>query len=70
MPSTMLVTQIEQYKNREKKIGFEVLIETALGMANVEAIAQASRRLEAVADYAAPEGRGSQEFQDNMLSPD
>ena len=53
----MLVTQIEQYKKREKKIGFEVLIETALGMANVEAIAQSSRRLEAmsfgVADYAA-----------------
>ena len=40
----MLVTQIEQYKKREKKIGFEVLIETALGMANVEAIAQASKR--------------------------
>ena len=32
----MLVTQIEQYKKREKKIGFELLIETALGMANVE----------------------------------
>jgi malyl-CoA/(S)-citramalyl-CoA lyase len=53
----MLVTQIEQYKKREKKIGFELLIETALGMANVEAIAQASKRVEAmsfgVADYAA-----------------
>src|SRR5579863_537999 len=53
----MLVTQIEQAKKREKKIGFEVLIETALGMANVEAIAQSSKRLEAmsfgVADYAA-----------------
>src|SRR6204780_5479286 len=53
----MLVTQIEQAKKREKKIGFEGLIETALGMANVEAIAQSSRRLEAmsfgVADYAA-----------------
>ena len=53
----MLVTQIEQYKKREKRIGFEVLIETALGMANVEAIAQSSKRLEAmsfgVADYAA-----------------
>jgi len=44
----MLVTQIEQYKKREKKIGFEVLIETALGMTNVETIAQASRRLEAM----------------------
>ncbi len=53
----MLVTQIESAKKRDKRIGFEVLIETALGMANVEAIAQSSRRLEAmsfgVADYAA-----------------
>ena len=53
----MLVTQIETAMRREKRIGFEVLIETALGMANVEAIAQSSRRLEAmsfgVADYAA-----------------
>lgn len=53
----MLVTQIEAAKKREKRIGFEILIETALGMANVEAIAQSSKRLEAmsfgVADYAA-----------------
>jgi len=53
----MLVTQIEAARKRTKRIGFEVLIETALGMANVEAIAQSSRRLEAmsfgVADYAA-----------------
>jgi len=53
----MLVTQIEQFKKYEKKIGLELLIETALGMANVEAIAQASPRVEAmsfgVADYAA-----------------
>jgi malyl-CoA/(S)-citramalyl-CoA lyase len=53
----MLVSQIEAAKKRTKRIGFEVLIETALGMANVEAIAQSSRRLEAmsfgVADYAA-----------------
>ena len=53
----MLVTQIEQAKKREKRLGFELLIETALGMANVEAIAQSSKRLEAmsfgVADYAA-----------------
>jgi malyl-CoA/(S)-citramalyl-CoA lyase len=53
----MLVSQIESAKKRDKRIGFEVLIETALGMANVEAIAQSSRRLEAmsfgVADYAA-----------------
>ncbi len=53
----MLVTQIENATGRTRRIGFEVLIETALGMANVEAIAQSSRRLEAmsfgVADYAA-----------------
>ena len=53
----MLVTQIEAAKKRTKRLGFEVLIETALGMANVEAIAQSSGRLEAmsfgVADYAA-----------------
>jgi len=48
----MLVTQIEQAQGRgkssNKHIGFEVLIETALGLANVEAIAQSSRRLEAL----------------------
>jgi malyl-CoA/(S)-citramalyl-CoA lyase len=53
----MMVTQIETARKRAKRIGFEVLIETALGMANVEAIAQSSKRLEAmsfgVADYAA-----------------
>ena len=53
----MLVTQIEAAMKRSKRLGFEVLIETALGMANVETIAQSSRRLEAmsfgVADYAA-----------------
>ena len=38
----MMVTQIEAAKKRSKRIGFEVLIETALGMANVEAIAQSS----------------------------
>lgn len=52
-----LVSQIEQAKGIEHRIGLEALIETALGMANVEAIAQSSRRLEAlhfgVADYAA-----------------
>lgn len=53
----MLVTQIEAAMGRRKRLGFELLIETALGMANVEAIAQSSRRIEAmsfgVADYAA-----------------
>jgi citrate lyase subunit beta/citryl-CoA lyase len=36
-----LVTQIEQAKGYESKVGIEALIETALGMANVEAIAAA-----------------------------
>ncbi len=53
----MLVTQIEEAKGRKKKIGFELIIETALGMQNVEAIAAASPRNESlhfgVADYAA-----------------
>lgn len=53
----MLVTQIELATRRTRRIGFDVLIETALGMANVEAIATSSKRLEAlsfgVGDYAA-----------------
>jgi citrate lyase beta subunit len=52
-----LLTQIETARGFSHRIGIDVLIETALGMANVEAIAQASPRLEAmhfgVADYAA-----------------
>ena len=39
----MLVTQIEQAKGRKKRIGFELIIETALGMANIDEIARASR---------------------------
>ena len=53
----MLVTQIELAKKRTKKIGFDLLIETALGMANVETIAISSKRIEAlsfgVGDFAA-----------------
>lgn len=52
-----LLTQIETARGISHRIGLDVLIETSLGMANVEAIAQSSRRLEAmhfgVADYAA-----------------
>ncbi|MEM1274969.1 MAG: CoA ester lyase [Pseudomonadota bacterium] len=52
-----LVNQIEQGEGFETRVGLEALIETALGMANVEAIAQFGGRLEAlhfgVADYAA-----------------
>jgi malyl-CoA/(S)-citramalyl-CoA lyase len=53
----MLVTQIETAKRHKKRIGFEMIIETALGMQNVHEIAAASRRNESlhfgVADYAA-----------------
>jgi malyl-CoA/(S)-citramalyl-CoA lyase len=53
----MLVTQVEQAKGRKKRIGFELIIETALGMQNIHAIAAASKRNESlhfgVADYAA-----------------
>jgi citrate lyase subunit beta/citryl-CoA lyase len=52
-----LLSQIEAAKGFTNRIGIDVLIETALGMANVESIAQSSPRLEAmhfgVADYAA-----------------
>jgi citrate lyase beta subunit len=52
-----LVDQIEQAKGYQTKVGIEALIETALGMANVETIASSAGRLEAlhfgVADYAA-----------------
>jgi citrate lyase subunit beta/citryl-CoA lyase len=56
-----MVNQIEQAKGYSTRVGLEALIETALGMANVEAIAQYANqgqgRLEAlhfgVADYAA-----------------
>jgi citrate lyase beta subunit len=52
-----LIAQIEQARGFTNRVGVEALIETALGMANVEAIASSGGRLEAlhfgVADYAA-----------------
>ncbi|MFC5997044.1 HpcH/HpaI aldolase/citrate lyase family protein [Pseudonocardia hispaniensis] len=52
-----LITQIETARGYSTRVGTEALIETALGMANVEAIAASGGRLEAlhfgVADYAA-----------------
>lgn len=52
-----LLTQMEEAMGISHKIGLEALIETPLGMANVEAIATSSPRLESmhfgVADYAA-----------------
>ena len=53
----MLVTQIEEAASIKRAIGFEHIIETALGMQNIESIAAASKRNESlhfgVADYAA-----------------
>ena len=53
----IMVTQIEAAKGYKKRIGFEHIIETALGMQNVSEIAAASPRNESlhfgVADYAA-----------------
>jgi citrate lyase beta subunit len=52
-----MVNQIEMAKGYKTRVGLEALIETALGMASVEAIAAFNGRLEAlhfgVADYAA-----------------
>ena len=52
-----LLTQLEQAMGLSNRVGVEALVETALGMANVEAVAASSPRLEAlhfgVADYAA-----------------
>jgi len=53
----MIVTQIEEAKGISHRIGFELIIETALGMQNIAEIAAASDRIESlhfgVADYAA-----------------
>ena len=55
-----LVTAIEAAKGREKRIGFEVIIESAAGIAHVEEIAAASPRMQAMslgaADFAASMG--------------
>ncbi len=52
-----IVTQIENARGRKRRVGFELIIETALGMQNVHEIAAASPRNESlhfgVADYAA-----------------
>lgn len=52
-----MLTQIEEAKGIKEPIGIECLIETTLGMVNVEEIARSSKRLEAlhfgIADYSA-----------------
>jgi len=53
----VLTSSVEKAVNRQKKLGFGLIIETALGMSNVNEIAGASKRNESlhfgVADYAA-----------------
>lgn len=53
----MLMTQAGDFAGRKKRVGLEVIIETVLGLANIDEIAGASRRLESLhfgsADYAA-----------------
>lgn len=55
-----LVTAVERAKGRTKKIAFEVIIESAAGIAHVEEIAKSSPRLQAMslgaADFAASMG--------------
>ncbi|MBY6046041.1 HpcH/HpaI aldolase/citrate lyase family protein [Vannielia litorea] len=55
-----LVTAVEAAMGRSKRIGFEVIIESAAGIAHVEEIAAASPRMEAMslgaADFAASMG--------------
>jgi malyl-CoA/(S)-citramalyl-CoA lyase len=68
----VLVTQIEQEHGRVKHLGFEVMIETALAICNADAIAQSSRRLEAMCfgsgDFAASTGARTTTI--GSLSPD
>ena len=53
----VLITQASDFVGRKKKIGLEVIIETALGLTNIDEIARSSKRLESLhfgsADYAA-----------------
>lgn len=53
----MLMTQAGDFAGRKKRIGLEVIIETALGLTHIDEIAGASKRLESLhfgsADYAA-----------------
>jgi malyl-CoA/(S)-citramalyl-CoA lyase len=56
----VFVTQIEQAMGRTKRLGFQIMIETAQGMANIDAIAAASSRNDSLHlgenDYAASLG--------------
>ncbi|MBV9990476.1 MAG: CoA ester lyase [Alphaproteobacteria bacterium] len=53
----MLMTQAGDFVGRKKRIGLEVIVETVLGLTNIDEIAGSSKRLESLhfgsADYAA-----------------
>lgn len=55
-----LITQASSAVGRKKKIGIEVIIESVLGLQNIDEIAGSSRRMESLhfgaADYAASQG--------------
>jgi malyl-CoA/(S)-citramalyl-CoA lyase len=56
----MLITQASNHAGRKKKIGLEVIIETVMGLTNIDEIAGSSKRMESLhfgsADYAASQG--------------
>ena len=53
----MLVSQVENKINRKKKVGFELIVETSMGITNLDKIITGSQRIESLhfgyADYAA-----------------
>ena len=53
----MLVSQVENKVGRKKKIGFELIVETSMGITNLDSIISGSDRVESLhfgyADYAA-----------------
>ena len=56
----VLITQASSFAGRRKRIGLEVIIESAMGLTNIDEICRASSRLESLhfgaADYAASQG--------------
>lgn len=68
----LLLSQIEKRLKRTRRIGLEVLIEEVEAMLNVEEIARASQRLEALifgpADYSASQGMDSQVIEGRLDS--
>src|ERR1041384_5381184 len=55
-----MISQASMQAGRKKKIGIEVIIESVLGLQNIDEIASSSKRMESLhfgaADYAASQG--------------